>query len=102
MIVLSDVARADLRAQLDYIDDRSPQAAQTLRASLDALLADLDAGAFDGPVSQLETGEIVQSWPLPPLRIYYQRQGDVLYVVHVHHQKRRPIVRKRQRGGSRG
>jgi plasmid stabilization system protein ParE len=97
VILLSDVARADLREQLDYLDERNPTAAAELLEKLYILLAKLDARAFDGPTEQLKTGERVQSWPLPPLRIYYQRDGEVLYVVHVHHQRRRPIVRRPRR-----
>jgi len=41
---------------------------------VDAAIADcferLAAREFDGPVTRLQSGETVRSWPVPPFRIY--------------------------------
>jgi plasmid stabilization system protein ParE len=92
----SPQARQDVRAALAYLDERSPIAAERLRAGLVTLVQALERGAFDGPTERLKSGDKVQSWPLPPLRIYYQRQGELLYIMRVYHQAQRPIVRRRQ------
>ena len=58
------------------------------------LIHDLARGGFDGPEQRLRTGEIVRSWPLPPLRLYYQRSPDgELTVLRIYHQAQRPIAR---------
>lgn len=98
MIIFAPQAEADLRERLDYLNERSARAADRLLAELDALLADLDAHAFDSTdTQQLSTGEWVQSWPLPPVRVYYQRRGTDLYVLRIYHQRRRPTVRRARR-----
>jgi hypothetical protein len=48
---------------------------------------------MEGPEQRLRTGHIVKSWPVSPVRIYYQRTRDVLEVVRIYHQSRRPIIR---------
>ena len=93
MIQLSRAAEKDLREQLDYLAERSPLAARKLAADLDALLQDLDSRAFEGPEVQLRSGRIVRTWPLPPLRIFYERRGRNLYVVRIRHQARRSITK---------
>ena len=89
----SRTAAKELREQLDYLAERSPQAARDLAAGVKALLADLDTGAFEGPEVQLRSGRPARTWPLPPLRIYYRRRGDELFVVRIYHQARRPITK---------
>ncbi len=76
-----------------YLLEHSPAAAHQLQIDLAELLAALDAKAFDGPEVRLKTGRLARSWPLSPLRVFYQRRGDELYVVHIHHQRRRPLTR---------
>ena len=88
----SRAAAKELREQLAWLFERSPQAAKHLLTELIALLGDLEARAFEGPEVQLQSGRMVHSWPLPPLRIYYERRGSVLYVVRIYHQARRPIT----------
>jgi hypothetical protein len=41
----------------------------------------------------LGSGELVQTWAVPPVRIYYQCHADALWVVRIHHQARPPITR---------
>jgi plasmid stabilization system protein ParE len=94
-------AEQDLAELLAYIVERSPTTAQRLLERIEALVAALDARRFDGPEAELTNGETVQSWPLYPYRVYYQRHGSMLYVMRVYHQARRPIVRKRRRARKR-
>lgn len=90
---LSRRAQKDLREYIVWVAERNLQAARNFLDDLDALLGDLDQRAFEGPTVQLTTGERVCTWPLAPMRVYYQRRGAVLYVVRIYHQARRPITR---------
>ena len=53
----------------------------------------LAAGQLQGPETTFATGEVVQSWAVPPVRIYYERHPDALWVVRIHHQARPAIAR---------
>jgi len=46
-----------------------------------------------GPSRCSPTGEVVRSWPVPPVRIYYQRGDDELTVLRIYHQARLPLTR---------
>jgi plasmid stabilization system protein ParE len=83
-------AEVDLDSAVDYLARRNPVAAFQLLDDLRSLVAQLAAGDFEGPISKLTNAEVVRSWPLPPLRIYYTRGEDV---VRVYHQARRPITK---------
>ena len=85
-------AETDLRDTLQYIAERNPRAAKNLGDRVLALIERLAACDFDGQQQQLTTGEIVHSWPVAPFRVYYQRRGDVLYVLRVYHHARQPIA----------
>jgi len=86
-------AEADLRDTLEYIGERNPRAAKKLVERVLAVVEMLAAGEFAGQMQRLTTGEVVHSWPVPPFRIYYRRQGDELQVLRVYHHARRPIAR---------
>jgi len=86
-------AEADLRGTLEYIGERNPRAAKKLAERVLAVIEMLAAREFEGQTQRLTTGELVHSWPVPPFRIYYQRQGDELQVLRVYHHARRPIAR---------
>ena len=53
----------------------------------------LAEGGLNGPEQVLRSGERVRSWPVPPLRIYYQRAADHFAVLRIYHQAREPIAR---------
>ena len=93
-VVYTDEARLDLIAAFDHIAEQSVAAAEAFYARLTSVVDRLDDGAFEGPDEQLTTGEIVQSWPVYPFRVYYQRRRSVLYVLRVYHQARAPIVKQ--------
>ena len=86
-------ALAELEACVDHIRQDSPRAAAELAAQVFATIDMITAGDFEGPESVLRTGQHVRSWPVPPLRIYYQRRDDTLRVLRIYHQARRPITR---------
>ena len=92
-VTYAEEAIADILDAIAYLNDRSPVAASQLDRELATCIEHLAAGEFDGPLSRLRSGSIVRSWPVPPFRIYYQRQSDELLILRVYHQTRRPIVR---------
>lgn len=86
-------AEADLEELLDYIAERNPRAAAELEQRIFESIERLASRELDGPEQRLLAGEVVKSWPMPPVRIYYQRAADVLQIVRIYHQSRRPIIR---------
>lgn len=90
----SELAAQDVAEQLSYLLQHSQTAAVELEQALTKLLAALAAREFEGPDATLRSGQVIHSWPLYPLRVYYQRRGATLYVVRVHHGSKRPIERK--------
>ena len=92
-IAYTEEALADILDAIAYLNERNPAAAANLDTDLAACIEHLAAGEFEGPVSRLRSGSLVRSWPVPPFRIYYQRQPSELLILRVYHQTRRPIVR---------
>ena len=85
-------AVADLAATLEYISERNPAAARRLADRVLDVIHHIASGDFDGPEQVLSSGEIVRSWPVHPLRFYYQRSGADLEVLRVYHHARQPIT----------
>ena len=96
-VIIAPEAVDDLVAAADYIHARNPKAATKLVERVMRAIRRLDEGAFDGPEHSLKSGERVRSWPVPPLRVYYQRVAQHLIVLRIYHQARKPIVRARRR-----
>ena len=93
-VVLAPEAVDDLAAAIEYLNQRSPQAATTMADSVFRVIDRLAAHEFEGPECELRrTRERVRSWPARPFRIYYQREGDSLIVLRIYHSSRRPITR---------
>ncbi len=92
-IVWSRAASDELDAYYSYLLVRNVSVADVEVERICRVVESLAAGEFDGPTFQLKTGEHVQSWPVPPLRIFYRREEGAFLVVHVHDQRRPPIVR---------
>ena len=86
-------AGADLRAAVEYVAERNPRAAEELAERVFALIARLADGEFEGPEEHLRSGKVVRSWPIPPLRVYYQRRDEAFVVLRIYHHARRPIAR---------
>jgi len=92
-IVYAPKARADLQTCVRFIARENPMAATHLAEHVFALVDRLGAGEFDGPEQRLYNGQMVRSWPVPPLRVYYQRLANELRVLRIYHHARRPITR---------
>jgi plasmid stabilization system protein ParE len=78
---------------IEYLAERNRIAATALGHRIFVALDKLARGDFEGSQVTLRAGDIVRSWPVPPLRIYYQRRGDGLWIVRLYHQARPPITR---------
>ena len=83
----------DLKSTVEYIRERNWDAATRLAERVLEAIDKIADGAFDGPETELRSGERVRSWPVPPLRAYYQRKQDALHVLRIYHQSRRPLTR---------
>ena len=86
-------AADEFNATIAYLAERNPRAARKLAEGVLEVVDRLAVEPLDGPTHTLRTGEVVRGWPIPPLRIYYQRTGGALLVVRVYDQRREPIER---------
>ncbi len=91
-IYFAPKAEADFAAIIGYLAERNTIAAGELGDRIFAVIDKLARDEFDGPEQTLLSGEVVRSWPVPPLRVYYQRQRSALWVLRIYHQAQRPIV----------
>lgn len=92
-VYFSPEAEADFAAVVGYLVDRNPVAASELAERIFMIIDRLADQQFDGPEQMLASGDVVRSWPVPPVRIYYQRRSDALWVLRIYHQAQAPIVR---------
>lgn len=92
-ISFSPEAEADFASVVGYLAERNRVAATELGRRIFAMIDKLARRDFEGPEQTLLTGEVVRSWPVPPVRIYYRRRADALWIVRLYHQAREPIVR---------
>lgn len=90
-VLFSPEALDDLREAVDYIAARNPAAAERLVDRIFALIDRVASRELEGPEVRLRSGEIVRSWPVNPLRFYYQRQAESFVVLRVYHQARAPL-----------
>jgi plasmid stabilization system protein ParE len=92
-VLFAPEAEEDFAALVGYLAERNPTAAAALGRKIFSVIDKLAERHFDGPETRLETGEVVQSWAVPPVRIYYQRHGETIWIVRIHHQARSPLAR---------
>ena len=92
-VLFAPEAEEDFAALVGYLAERNPTAAAELGRRIFSVIDKLAERRFDGPETALETGEVVQTWAVPPVRIYYQRHADTLWIVRIYHQARPPIAR---------
>jgi plasmid stabilization system protein ParE len=92
-IYFSPEAEEDFAGLISYLAERNPIAANDLGRRIFEIVDKLARGDFEGPEQELTTGEIVRSWPVPPVRVYYQRHADMFWVLRIYHQAQEPIVR---------
>jgi plasmid stabilization system protein ParE len=93
IIYFSPEAETDFAAAIGYLAERNPTAAAELGRRIFEVIDKLSAGEFEGTEQALVTGELVRSWAVPPVRIYYQRHPEGFWVIRIHHQSRSPIAR---------
>lgn len=93
VILFAPEAEEDFAAVVGYLAEKHPAAAAALGRKIFAVIDRLAARDFDGPETTLTTGDVVQSWAVPPVRLYYQRHADTLWIVRIYHQARPPIAR---------
>lgn len=92
-IYFAPKAEADFAAIIGYLAERNPIAAGDLGDRIFTVIDKLARDEFGGPEQTLVSGEVVRSWSVPPLRIYYQRQASAFWVLRIYHQAQRPIVK---------
>ena len=92
-IYFAPKAEADFAAIIGYLAERNPTAAAELGDRIFMVIDKLARDEFDGPEQTLVSGEVVRSWPVPPVRVYYQRQSSAFWVLRIYHQAQRPIVK---------
>ena len=90
-ILFAPEAEADFRALVEYLQSRNPVAAAALADRIFAVIDQLASGDFEGPEQTLRTGDRLRSWPVPPVRIYYQCHDTVLWIARIYHQSRPPL-----------
>jgi plasmid stabilization system protein ParE len=86
-------AHRDLLDAVEHVASKDKAAASRLADRVFSVIEQLAGGDFDGAELRLTTGELVRSWPVPPYRIYYQRESDGILIVRIYHQARRPVAR---------
>jgi len=86
-------ALEDFNGLIDFPHARSPKAAALLSDEIFAALDAIDRGDIEGPEARLISGDVVRSWPVRPVRLYYERAQDRVVVLRIYHQSRSPIAR---------
>jgi len=95
-VVFSPQARADLSEVYEYIRSDNPKAADKVLAHIVEVIGLLATDAMEGRSVVLRDGRQVQTWPVPPYRIYYRKNLERFEVLRVYHQARRPIEKKQE------
>jgi plasmid stabilization system protein ParE len=92
-IVIAPKAQEDLRVAYAYVYRDNPKAADQLLMRITEMIGSLAAGLIKGKEVRLNNGQVVNTWPIPPYRIYYRIQRQEFQVIRVYHQARPPIER---------
>jgi plasmid stabilization system protein ParE len=93
-IVVAPKARDDLKQAYEYIYRDNPSAANQMLARITEVIGLLASSALKGKEVILKDGKLVNTWPVPPYRVYYRILGKEFHVIRVYHQARRPIERE--------
>lgn len=91
IVVVSPQARDDLSEAYRHLAANNPEAADHFLARIAEIIGMLAAGGVEGRFVQLGDGRTVQTWPIPPYRLYYRKNEDSFQVLRLYHQARRPI-----------
>ena len=89
-VIYSPTARAEIQDAYTRLAQLNPDAAGRLVGSILRTINRLRLAELTGRTVRIKGGE-VQTWPVPPFRIYYLLSPDTIEIVRVYHQARRPI-----------
>lgn len=92
-IVVAPAAAQDIREAYEHIAKDNPSAADQVLARIVEIIGLLASGAFEGRTVTLRNGRPIQTWPVPPYRLYYRMNDEALEVIRVYHQARQPLER---------
>lgn len=82
-------AQSDLDAVYTYLDQRAPAVAHSVKEHIErrvASLADFPLGAPETDEPGVRELTIVRY----PYKVYYEVQGDEVWIIHIRHTSRRP------------
>jgi toxin ParE1/3/4 len=82
-------ARTDLAAIFSYLDERSPAGARSVKAVIERRIARLGEFPFIAPMTD-EPGVYELTLVRYPYKVYYQVEGNDVWIVHIRHTARRP------------
>ena len=90
-VIVSRKAQQDLDQAYRHIAQDSPESADRLLVRILHVIDILASGELVGRNVRLRDGRQVQTWPIPPYRIYYRKSAESFNLLRVYHQARRPI-----------
>jgi len=90
-LIVSPQARDDLREAYRFVAASNPEAADRLLARIIDAIGFLASGSIQGRRTHLRDGREVETWPVPPYRLYYRKTETALEVIRIYHQSRRPL-----------
>ncbi len=82
-------ARADLDAIYVYLDQQAPAAAQSVKTRIERRITQLADFPLMAPATD-ESGVFELTLVRYPYKVYYQIEGDEVWIVHIRHAARRP------------
>ncbi len=82
-------ARTDFAAIISYLGERSPAGARSVKAAIERRIALLGEFPFIAPMTD-EPGVYELTLVRYPYKVYYQVDGDDVWIVHIRHTARRP------------
>jgi plasmid stabilization system protein ParE len=86
-------AFSDRESIFDYLDERSPQGALNVQRAIASAIRSLEAYPRLGRLT--EVGEVRElTVPRYPYKVYYQIDGDDIWVVHIRDARRRPWLNR--------
>jgi toxin ParE1/3/4 len=86
-------ALADLEAIYAYLDERAPAAARSVKATIERRIAMLADFALMAPTTD-EPGIRELTLVRYPYKVYYELEGDDVWIVHIRDARRRPWRRE--------
>lgn len=87
-------ARADLEEIYGYLERRTPAAAQSLKSQIERQIGSLGRFPYMAPATdEPNVRELTLS--RHPYKIYYEIASDEVWILHIRHTRRRPVMRRR-------